>query len=158
MTNKKFIVIAPFRFLIKSFSYDSIVDLKWDLWTTHKIGEYRKLLIKTSSGYQTNISDLEFINYDSLEKWLVNRISLELNLERKFYIEVQQAKWNKWLNIVVISLSVFLFFVLSNGPLRTDIRIPIQIIMIFILWRLVLRLIQYQQNINTSKRRRKSKT
>ena len=155
MTDKELIVIIPFRFQCKSFKFENIKDLKWDLWVTYKMGDYRKLVIQTSSGYVTNISDLEFINYDSLEKWLIDSTNLKLNLARKLNIELQQAKANRWLNIIAIVMFVFFFFVLSKGQMRTDVRFPIQIVMIIINWRLIIRLVQYQQRINENKKRRK---
>ncbi|WP_162056168.1 hypothetical protein [Pontibacter pamirensis] len=150
MTDKELIFIIPFRFKLQSFKFDNIKHLKWDLWETYKMGDYRKLVIQTSSGYLTSISDLEFINYNSLETWLINKTDLKLNLDRKLDIELQQAKWNRWLNVVAIVMFVFFFFLFSKGQLRTDIRFPIQIAIVIIIWRLLARLIQYQQKINES--------
>jgi hypothetical protein len=154
MTESKLVIVLPFRFQFRVFKFESIQDLKWDLWGIHRLGDYRKLNILTSSGYRTNISDLEFINYDSLEKRLIDKTDVKLNLHRKMNVELQQAKWNKWLNLVVIVMFVLFFFLLSNGRMRTDIRFGIQIAIVIITWRLVARLVQYQQRINRSKQRK----
>jgi hypothetical protein len=120
----------------------------WDLWETFRGGDYRKLSIRTSSGYGANISDLEFINYDRLEIWLLDKTNLELNLDRKLNIEVRQARWNRWLNLFIILMFVFFFGLLSTGNRNGTIDLVIRILMIIIGWRLVIRLLQYQQRIN----------
>ncbi|QSE97227.1 hypothetical protein [Fulvivirga lutea] len=151
MTDKKLIIIIPFRFQFKTFTFENIKSLKWDLWETFKMGDYRKLSIQTNSGYLTNISDLEFINYDSLEKWLMKKTTLELNLDRKFYNEVQQAKWNKWVNIIVILLVGFFMLLFATG---NNFNFIVPLFLAIIIWRLIVKLVQYQQRINESRQRR----
>jgi hypothetical protein len=154
MTVNKLVIIFPFRLKLHSITYDKIDDLKWDLWGTFRMGDYRKLIIRTQSGYRTNISDLEFINYDSLEKWLMERTKLEFNLDRKTYVEVQQAKYNKWVNMVAILMVGFFTFLISNGRNDNNIRTVILLILVLIIWRLCVRLVQYQQRIKVSRQRR----
>jgi len=151
MTWKGLIIAMPFRFQYRRFEFDNIKDLKWDLWVTHKMGDYRKLTIQTHSGYRTNISDLEFINYDSLEQWLVDRTNLKLNLDRKLHVELQQAKANRWPNILVIALLIFFLVLLLGTPVNPDVRAAIAIVIVLIIGRLVSRLIQYQQRINENR-------
>jgi hypothetical protein len=150
MTDNALIVIMPFRLQYKNLKFDSIDELNWDLWETFRMGDYRKLIIQTSSGFRTNISDLEFINYDSLEKWLVDRTTLKLNLDRKLNIELRQAKWNRWLNLIAIVMFVFFFFLFSNGQWGNNTGLAIQITMVIITWRLLVRLFKYQKLINES--------
>lgn len=150
MTAKEFIIIVPFRFKRQSFRFDNVKYIKWNLWESNKTGDYRKLCIQTSSGYRTSISDLEFMNFDTLEAWLISRTDLKLNLNRKLSIELQQAKRNRWINIMVIVMILYFFFQFSNGQLSTDILFPIQVVMFITTWRLLVRLIQYQKTINKS--------
>ena len=157
MTNNELIIIMPFRLKYMRFTFDNIKNLQWDLWYTYRTGDYRKLNITTSSGYKTNISDLEFINYNSLEKWLIQKTNIELNLERKLNVELRQAKSNRWLNAVIIVMFVFFFFLFSIGIRQNNISIFIRIAMVVITWRLVVRLVQYQQLINAVGQRRKQK-
>ena len=154
MTGNKVIVVFPFRLKLQSFTYDNIEGLKWDLWETFKLGDYRKLTIQTKSGFVTNISDLEFINYDSLEKCLVTRTNIELNLDRKVYVEVQQAKYNKWVNIGTILVVGFFTFLIANGHSDNNIKNIILVVLILTIWRMLVRLVQYQQRINESRQRR----
>lgn len=154
LTDNKVVLVFPFRLKHQSFTYDNVEVLKWDLWETFKLGDYRKLTIQTKSGYVTNISDLEFINYDSLEKWLMTRTKIELNLDRKTYVEVQQAKYNKWVNIVTTLLVGFFTFIIATGHSDNDIRNIILVVLILTIWRMLIRLVQYQQRINESHKRR----
>jgi hypothetical protein len=154
MTHNRLIIVFPFRLSLHGFTYDNIDDLKWDLWQMFKMGDYRKLAIRTKSGYKTNISDLEFINYDSLEKWLMTRTKLQFNLDRKTNIEVQQAKYNKWVNIVVIFIAVLLTLVITTERGDSNIRVVVPVVLVLTIWRMVVRLIQYQQRINESRQRR----
>lgn len=154
MTDKELIIVLPFRFQHNTFKFSNIENLKWDIWGIHRLGDYRKLNISTSSGYLTNISDFEFINYDSLEKWLVDKTDIKLNLDRKLKVELQQAKWNRWLNVIAIVMFVFYFFILSSGQMRTDIHFGVQVAIVIVTWRLVVRLVQYQQRINRNEQRK----
>ena len=106
-----------------------------------------------SSGYDINISDFEFINYDSLEKLLIEKANVKPDLSRKQNVELQQAKWNRWLNVLAIVMFVFYFFVISSGQMRTDIRFGVQVAIVIVTWRLVVRLVQYQQRINKNEQR-----
>jgi hypothetical protein len=155
LTKEKIIVIIPFRFQFQEFKFGDFAKIKWDLWGTFRTGDYRKLIITSSSGLHTNISDLEFINYNSLEKWILERTSLELNLERKLNVELQQAKVNRWLNLFIIVVFIFFFFLLSSGQRDNNINIGIRIAMVFITWRLIVRLVQYQKRINENNQRRR---
>jgi hypothetical protein len=154
LTEEEIKVIIPFRFQFQEFKFSDVAEIKWDLWGTYRTGDYRKLIITNSSGLQTNISDLEFINYDSLEKWILERTSLTLNLERKLNVELQQAKVNRWLNLFIIVVFIFFFFLLSSGQRDNNINIGIRIAMVFITWRLIVRLVQYQKRINENNQRR----
>ena len=151
MTDNAVIVIMPFRFQYRNLKFDSITELKWDLWETFRAGDYRKLIIQTSAGFRTNISDLEFINYDSLEQWLVNKTTIELNFDRKLNIELRQAKWNRWLNLIVIVMFGFFFFLFSSGKWENNTGLAIRITIVVITWRLLVRLFRYQKLINESK-------
>jgi hypothetical protein len=155
MTDNRIIVIMPFRLQYRSLKYDNVVNLKWKLWTTYKMGDYRKLIILTGSGYQINISDLEFINYDRLECWLIDKTNLKLNLSQKLKIELEQAKYNRWLNLLVILFSLFILHIFSTKQNQSDVIVIIQIIIAVIIWRLALRLYQYQQLIAIHKQQRK---
>jgi uncharacterized membrane protein len=97
---------------------------------------------------------LEFINYDSLEKWLMERTGLEFNLDRKTYVEVQQAKYNRWVNLVAILMVGFFTFLIATGRNDNNIRTAILLILVLIIWRLCVRLVQYQQRIKESRQRR----
>jgi hypothetical protein len=154
MTENRIVIIFPFRLKLQSFTYDKVDDLKWDLWQTFKLGDYRKLIIKINTGDQTNISDLEFINYDGLEKYLIARTKLELNLDRKTYVEVQQAKYNKWINMVAILVIGFFIFLIATGHSGNNIRTITLVVLIFVIWRMLVKLVQYQQRINDSRQRR----
>ena len=154
MTEKELVVVSPVRFQYRKFEFEGIDDLTWKLLGIYRIGDFRQLNILTSSGYRTNISDFEFINYDSLEKWLIDRTDIKLNLKRKLDVELQQARGNRWTNILIIALLVFFFFKLAfNQRTRTDIDTGIQIAFAILTWRQVVRLIQYQRLINKSKKK-----
>jgi len=153
MTDKKLILVLPFRFQYRSLEFASIKNLKWDLWGIYRLGDYRKLNVLISSGYDINISDFEFINYDSLEKLLIEKANVKPDLSRKQNVELQQAKWNRWLNVLAIVMFVFYFFVISSGQMRTDIRFGVQVAIVIVTWRLVVRLVQYQQRINKNEQR-----
>jgi hypothetical protein len=152
------IIIFPFRFHSKKLSLNEIDNLDWDLWETHKLGDYRRLSFSTNSGFRSNISDLEFWNYESLEKWLLDNTNSEFNLKQKDKVELAQAKYNKWVNIVVIPLLIFfwyIFFVTPSPAAINPIRIGLQLTMIIIIWRLTERLVDYQKRINRNKRNKR---
>jgi hypothetical protein len=88
--------------------------------------------------------------------WLMERAKLEFNLDRKTYVEVQQAKYNKWINIVVFLIVTFFIFLFAIGPYDSKIRTTVLVILIFINLRMVVRLNQYQQRINESRQRQEN--
>lgn len=155
LTDKSIKIITPFRFQLKDIKFSDLTNLNWDLWGTYRTGDYRRLTITTSSGFQANISDFEFINYDSLEKWVLERTSLDINFNKKLNVELQQAKWNKWTNLFIIGVLIFFFILLSNEHSDNIMNISIRIAMIFITWRLIVKLIQYQKRIDGNKKKRK---
>jgi len=155
MTEKSIIVIIPFRLKYRNLNYITIEELDWELISNPRGGDVRKLIIKTNSGYQINILDVEFMNFDNLEKWLIDNTNLEQNLDKKFNIELQQAKSNWWLNMIVVVIIVVAFFFLSNIEIRADVRYSIQIALAIITWRLTHSLIKYQKTINENKRKKK---
>jgi multidrug transporter EmrE-like cation transporter len=95
------------------------------------------------------------MNFDNLEEWLIDKTNIKQNLDKKFNIELKQAKSNWWLNIIVIVIIVVAFFFLSNIEIRADVRYPIQIALAIITWRLTHSLIKYQKTINENKRKKK---
>jgi hypothetical protein len=153
MTNNRLIIIFPFRLKVQRFAFDEIVELKWTLIERIKTGNYRKLNIKMNSGYQIGISDFEFVNYDRMERWLLGRTNLELDLERKLYAELQQAKWNRWVNVLVIVFCIFIFLIASIKH-SNNITLGIQIAIVFIICRLIVRLVRYQKTISVHNQRR----
>lgn len=156
MTGKELIVIKPFRLQQKRFKFDSIKSLKWELWEIYRMPDFRKLNILTTAGDRLNISDLEFINYDRLEKWLIENANVELNLGWKRNVEVRQAKFNRWLNLVAIVMLSFIFFVvLLSTPHRESVRLAVLITIPVIMWRLLVHLTRYQERIAAARRKRR---
>jgi hypothetical protein len=151
MTDKELIVIMPFRLQYKRFAFENIKDLKWDLWEARRLADYRKLTISTNSGFRMNISDLEFMNYDRLEQWLIKNTNVELNTARKLDIEVKQAKSNRWLNLVAIVMLMIIFFVfLLATPHRENVRLAVLMIIPIVVWRLLVHLVRYHERIKGS--------
>jgi hypothetical protein len=68
MTNDKIKIMIPFRFKLKTIDFDNIKKIDWNIWSIHKLGDYRKLTI-TTDNFKTNISDFEFINFNGLESF-----------------------------------------------------------------------------------------
>ncbi|SHG79768.1 hypothetical protein SAMN04488109_1887 [Chryseolinea serpens] len=155
MTGKELIVIKPFRLQYKRFKFDSIKSLKWDLWEIHRMPDFRKLNILTTSGDRLNISDLEFVNYDNLEKWLIENTNVELNLDWKRNVEVRQARYNRWINLVTIVIMFFFFFLFSTGHRGNNATLAIRIAIVIVTWRLLVQLIRYQKRIATSGRKKR---
>lgn len=157
MNSANLIIIFPFRFQVKKLGLNQIDSLDWDLWETHKLGDYRKLTFSSKSGFKSNISDLEFWNYDSLEKWLLEKTKSEYDLKQKDKIELAQAKYNKWVNLVTIPLLIFFFYIFYETPHNAAINpiiIGLQFSTVLIVWRLTERLIDYQKRLNRSKHNR----
>jgi len=156
MTGQELIAIMPFRLQYKCLKLDSIKSLKWELWEIQRLPDFRKLNILTASGYRLNISDLEFVNYDRLEKWLIENTNAERNLDWKLNVEVRQAKYNRWVNLVTLVIMVVFFFVVPLSIRRGEnVKLVILITLSVIIWRLVAQLIRYQERIAAGRRKRR---
>jgi hypothetical protein len=96
-------VIRPFRFQFKTIDLDDIKKINWNTWSIHKLGDYRKLTI-TADNFKTNFSDFEFINFNRLESFLLDKtkVTSKFSLTIKQNVELSQAKANRWWNLVAI--------------------------------------------------------
>jgi hypothetical protein len=157
MTNDKIKIMIPFRFKLKTIDFGNIKKIDWNIWSIHKLGDYRKLTI-TTDNFKTNISDFEFINFNDLESFLLDKtkVTSKFNLSVKQNVELSQAKVNRWWNLVAILMSVFFLAIISfNGKIGTG-KLIVQVIIAFLVIRLTVVFVQYQNRISDfNKKRRK---
>ncbi len=149
-------VLKPFRFKYVKFRMNEIKDLTWNFWGVPRFGDYRQLAITTTSGVQTKITDFEFINYDRLERRLMENTTLKLNLRRKREVEINSARANRWLNVAAIAMCVYGIIDFARSPMYRPALFVLQIILSLVAVLLIFRLVQYQSLIN-SKSSKKSK-
>jgi hypothetical protein len=142
------IVLRPFRFQLRIIDFDTIKRIDWSIWSIHRLGDYRNLTI-TTDDYKTNFSDFEFINFNNLESFLLDKtkVTSEFNLTTKKNVELEQAKENRWWNLIAILMSiVFLAMISFNGKTWTGLHIAQIAITLFII-RMTIVFIEYQNRI-----------
>ena len=154
----KISIIRPFRFQFYSFKYHEIKDIEWDILAVDRLADYRRLTIYTDN-FKINFSDFEYMNFNSLEKILLEKTKsiLKYNLANKRRIELEQAKSNRWFNLIwILMLTYFLVHFTLNTKHNLHI---IQITLIIIIYRMIVVLVEYQKRIrgHKLKRRRRRK-
>jgi uncharacterized membrane protein len=84
------------------------------------------------------------------------KVTSKFNLSIKQNVELSQAKVNRWWNLVAILMSVFFLAMISfNGKTGTG-KLIVQIIIAFLVIRLTVVFVQYQNRISDfNKKRRK---
>jgi hypothetical protein len=158
MTNDKIKIMTPFKFQLRTIDFDNIKKIDWNIWSIHKLGDYRKLTI-TTENFKTNLSDFEFINFNGLESFLLDKtkVTSKFNLSTKQNVELSQAKENRWWNLIAILMSAFFLAMISfNGKTGTG-KVIAQIIITFLVIRLTVVFVEYQNRIrdfNKKKRKR----
>lgn len=157
LTDQKIIILRPFRFQLRTIDFDNVKKIDWNIWSIHKLGDYRKLTITTDE-FKTEFSDFEFINFNKLETFLLDKtkVTSKFNLTTKQNVELSQAKENRWLNLIAILMSVFFLAMISfNGKTGTG-KLIAQIAITLFIIRLTIVFVEYQNRINVfSKKKRK---
>jgi hypothetical protein len=160
MTDNKMTVIRPFRFQFRTIDFDDIKKIDWNIWSVYRIGDYRNLTI-TTDHFKTNFSDFEFINFNRLERFLLDKIKVtsKFDLTIKQNVELSQAKENRWWNLIAILMSAFFLAMISfNGKTGTG-KLIAQIAITIFLIRMTIVFIEYQNRISVfSKKRERDKT
>jgi hypothetical protein len=149
MTDEKMTVLRPLRFQFEIIEFKDIITIDWNIWSAPKLGDYRNLTIKTNN-FKTNFSDFEFINFNSLERFILDKtqVSSQFNLKIKRNVELAQARENRWWNLaVILMLFIFLVLVSLNGETGWQ-KLIIQTVIIVVIIRLVVVFIEYQKRIN----------
>jgi hypothetical protein len=152
LTDNKMTVIRPFRFQFRTIALDDIKKIDWNTWSVPKLGDYRKLTI-TTGDFKTNFSDFEFINFNRLERFLLDKtkVTSKFNLTIKQNVELSQAKENRWWNLVAILMSVFFLIMISfNG--KTGVA---QVAIVLLIIRLTVVFVEYQNRISHFNRKRR---
>lgn len=142
-----FTIVFPFRLHARTHKYSDVAQISWQIWEQYRIGDTRQLIFTTAHGQSYSIADLEYWNFDTLEKTLLARTNTLPNLNARDRIRSRQAKANFWFNVISVPLlTVFLFWtVQSLGPRPpTSFRIVSGSILFIILIRVIYRLFQYR--------------
>jgi hypothetical protein len=157
LTDKQITVLQPFRFQLRTIDFDNIKKIDWNIWSIHKLGDYRKLTI-TTDDFKINFSDFEFINFNRLESFLLDKakVTSKFDLTIKKNVELSQAKGNRWWNLIAILMSAFFLAMISfNGKTGTG-KFIAQIAITILIIRLTVVFIEYQNRISDfNKKRRK---
>jgi uncharacterized membrane protein len=157
LTDKKFTVLRPFRFQLRTIDFNNIKKIDWNIWSIHRLGDYRNLTI-TTNDFKTNFTDFEFINFNALESFLLEKTkgTSKFNLTNKQNVELSQAKENRWWNIVAVLMSIFFLAMISlNGKTGAG-KLIAQIIITFLIIRMIVVFVEYQNRISDfNKKRRK---
>jgi hypothetical protein len=151
-------VIRPFRFQLKTIDLDDIKKIDWNIWSIHKLGDYRNLTI-TTDNFKANFSDFEFINFNRLERFLLDntKVTSKFDLTIKQNVELSQAKGNRWWNLVAILMSAFFLAMISfNGKTGTG-KLIAQIIITFLIIRLTVVFVEYQNRISDFNRKKRKR-
>ena len=141
------VVVKPFHFHYKSIDFEKISKVNWKIWETLKIGDYRKIEVKTVDNYKLYFSDLEFSNFDHLEGLLIEKVGSKADLAQKKTIEIQQAKSNKWLNIMLIPVFGFFLFLIGS-QMNLDNLSPAGLGILGVVFLLIIRTIKLIQTYN----------
>jgi hypothetical protein len=145
LTDKKITFLRPFRFQLRTIYFDSIKKIDWNIWSIHRLGDYRNLTI-TTDNFRTNFSDFEFINFNRLESFLLDKtkVTSRFDLTIKKNVELSQAKGNRWWNLIAILISIFFLAMISfNGKTGAG-KLIAQIAIILLIIRLTFVFIEYQ--------------
>ncbi|MCR9249093.1 MAG: hypothetical protein NXI20_01660 [bacterium] len=139
-------LIRPFRLSAKSILISDISSMNWQLWATHKLGDYRQIVIATSDD-QFEFSDLEFANFNSLQNRLIDKLTFEPDLNQKRTIEITQANSNIWINrisIAIIGFFLILLLITVNLSEPNPKKLLVISVPAFIIYRLTKRLKEYK--------------
>lgn len=105
--------VAPFRLNYKYLSLKNPFNIEWQLVDSNKFGNYKKLSVRNShSNTNIDFSDYEFINFNQLESFLTSNKMANWDTARKRTVEIGVAKVNKWINLSLIAIFLFLLFVI----------------------------------------------
>jgi hypothetical protein len=155
LTDKKLTVVRPFRFQFITIEFEAIINIDWNIWSVPKSGDYRNLTIRTNN-FKINFTDFEFINFNSLEKFILEKtnVTSKFNLTIKQNVELAQAKENRWWNLIwILMLFVFLILVSFNEKIGNQ-KLIIQVVIIGLIIRLTVVSLEYHNRIKSFNRKK----
>jgi hypothetical protein len=144
-----FIYFAPFRFFYKKHKYTTISSLNWEiLMLDNRLGHFKEIIVNFNDANKSiKLSDLEFYNFNSIEKWLLIRINKKINLNKRNKIYLEQAKSNIWYYFIwLVLLLIFLISIATNEK-NGCISHSIQVILLFLIFRISYIIIKYRKLI-----------
>lgn len=148
ITENKVTVVRPFRFQFETIDLGDIKKIDWNTFSIQRLGDYRKLTL-TTDDFKMNFSDFEYINFNSLERFLLDKASLsgKFNLTSKQDVELSQAKGNRWWNLTAILISMFFLAMISWNGKSGTVKLIAQIGIAMLIIRLSKVFLEYQKRI-----------
>lgn len=101
----------PLLFKRRQIEIAEITKLNWSTKGTIKFGDFKELQIETNNKPWDKITDFEFGNFEKLESELISKLLFEPNLVQKREIEIAQARSNRIVAIVFLTLCIILIVV-----------------------------------------------
>jgi hypothetical protein len=158
ISNDKITLIYPLLFKARQITADEITKFNWSIKDMYKFGSFKELRIEVNDKYWDSIGEIEFENFEKLEKTLISKIKFEPDIIQKRENEITHARNSRGRAVffLIVWLIACAFGVTRTIALRQPpiLLIVITGICLILSIRLILKVIKYYDTLKEYDRAR----